>query len=451
MTTANIYHTVKSHPPILRFVMIACLLAFGAFHARAQEQPTTPAPPAQDEKPSPCRDAFKEPNKHNFEDCGRIIFTHKPIHPLAPSSIVPGSGPAAGLAYYKEFNSGPWQRNMTTSAAVTFRGFWMVKSEVFFTHKAFGQDPDDPSTTARFTIRPYVQHWQLPRMDFYGLGPDSRKQDLAIFDRRDTTLGVEVVNPVKGWLSIGGSIESLWPHVEGVKDPKVRSIEALYNETTAPGLTKQPHFMRYEAFLHPHYPDTKPRHLDFRISYNYFQDTDTGHYSFHRFETDAHYFIRFGKHFSDDYADTTRNSKPHEIERSPRSRRSNLEFRALFSHSYTATGKEVPFYYQETLGGSDINSDQSLRGFRDYRFRGRDLISFQGEYQFQIWHGYGLVLFYDAGKVANRFDELGSARMRHSYGAGFTVWNGDRLYFRAVVGLGSGEGAHPVFAVPKLF
>lgn len=443
----NLLQPIKKNFGLGRHIAVL-LVALVINLTRATAQSPTPDPNA---KPSACRDAFREFNKHNLEDCGRVIFSLKPVKPLPPSSIVPGSGPAPGIAYYREFNSGSWQRSLTTSGAVSFRGFWMVKSEAFLTHKAFGQDPDEPSTTARFTIRPYAQHWQLPRMDFYGLGPDSHKEDLAIFERRDTALGVEVVNPVKGWLSIGGSIESLWPHVKGVNDPKVRSIEQVYNEQTAPGLLKQPHFMHYEAYLRPHYPDTKPRHLDYRIGYHYFQDTDTGHYSFHRFEADARHYFRFGKPLNDEYSQNSHNNKPHEAERSPLSRRSNLELHARFSHAYTASSKDVPFYYQDTLGGSDIYGEQSLRGFKDYRFRGRDLISFQAEYQIQVIHGYGLLVFYDAGKVANRFSDLGPARMRHSYGVGFTVSSGDRIYFRALVGLGGGEGTHPYFAVPKFF
>ena len=36
--------------------------------------------------------------------------------------------------------------------------------------------------------------------------------------------------------------------------------------------------------------------------------------------------------------------------------------------------------------------------------------------------------------------------MRHSFG--FSVWTGNRAVFRAMVGLGSGEGRHNYFMMP---
>jgi hypothetical protein len=32
--------------------------------------------------------------------------------------------------------------------------------------------------------------------------------------------------------------------------------------------------------------------------------------------------------------------------------------------------------------------------------------------------------------------------MRHSFGFGLTFWSGEKVWFRAYVGLGSGEGLH---------
>jgi outer membrane protein assembly factor BamA len=57
----------------------------------------------------------------------------------------------------------------------------------------------------------------------------------------------------------------------------------------------------------------------------------------------------------------------------------------------------MPFYFMPTLGGND-----TLRGFREYRFRGPHAILAQGEYRWEIWSGLDGALFYDAGKVADR-------------------------------------------------
>ena len=130
---------------------------------------------------------------------------------------------------------------------------------------------------------------------------------------------------------------------------------------------------------------------------------------------------------------------------------SNLDFRFRLSSARTGSGKQVPFYYQDTLGGSDINNDPALRGFADYRFRDRNLMVLQTEYQINIKNGYGVMVFYDTGKVAPTLGGLGSARLRHSYGVGFTMFSGDRVYFKVYIGLGGGEGRRMFVGVPKFF
>jgi len=64
-------------------------------------------------------------------------------------------------------------------------------------------------------------------------------------------------------------------------------IQQVYNEQTAPGLTTQPNFLHYEAFLRPHFNLASNRLvLDYRFRYGFFQDTSGGHYSFRRFTSD---------------------------------------------------------------------------------------------------------------------------------------------------------------------
>ena len=66
-----------------------------------------------------------------------------------------------------------------------------------------------------------------------------------------------------------------------------------------------------------------------------------------------------------------------------------------------------------TLGGND-----SLRGYRDYRFRGPHALLLQAEYRFEIWSGLDAALFYDAGKVAMRRANLDLDDLESDYGVG---------------------------------
>ena len=116
--------------------------------------------------------------------------------------------------------------------------------------------------------------------------------------------------------------------------------------------------------------------------------------------------------------------------------------------SDTAAGNVVPFYLQETLGGSDIDGQPTLRGFSDYRFRAPDLALIQVEYDQRIWGPVGLLGFYDVGQVAIKASDLSFSNMRHSFGFGLSVWAGNRAVFKVYVGLGSGEGRHTYVGIP---
>ena len=90
-----------------------------------------------------------------------------------------------------------------------------------------------------------------------------------------------------------------------------------------------------------------------------------------------------------------------------------------------------------TLGGND-----SLRGFRDYRFRGPHALLVQGEYRFEIWSGLDAALFYDAGKVALTHSDLNFRDLESDYGVGFR-FNTDRgLVLRVDGAFGSRDGKH---------
>ncbi len=74
--------------------------------------------------------------------------------------------------------------------------------------------------------------------------------------------------------------------------------------------------------------------------------------------------------------------------------------------------RDVPFYFQRTLGGPD-----DLRGFRQFRFRDRNMLLLQAEYRWEIFTAVDGAIFYDAGKVASRIEDLElrgpRVRLRH--------------------------------------
>lgn len=75
-------------------------------------------------------------------------------------------------------------------------------------------------------------------------------------------------------------------------------------------------------------------------------------------------------------------------------------------------GNVVPFFLMPYLGGN------TLRGFRNYRFRDRHTILFTGEYRWYVQEFVDMALFVDAGKVVSRRSQLDFENLKTSVGAG---------------------------------
>ena len=74
----------------------------------------------------------------------------------------------------------------------------------------------------------------------------------------------------------------------------------------------------------------------------------------------------------------------------------------------------IPFYLEPSLGGSN-----SLRGFREYRFRDNDAFIATAEYRYRIWTYMDAVIFGDAGQVyADVFKDIADTKMQADYGGG---------------------------------
>ena len=114
-----------------------------------------------------------------------------------------------------------------------------------------------------------------------------------------------------------------------------------------------------------------------------------------------------------------------------------LAVRLAASTSEPGPGARVPFYLMPHLGGHD-----SLRGFRDYRFRGPHAILTQTEYRFEVWSGFDAALFYDAGKVTLRRADLNFKDLEHDYGFGFRFNTDNGTILRIDAGFGSSDGKH---------
>ncbi|HTU44578.1 MAG TPA: hypothetical protein VMF91_05925 [Bryobacteraceae bacterium] len=394
-----------------------------------------------------CSDLFSSFSQ--IGKCGEFLFTGDPVHLAVPESVVPGGGVALGAVYEQPLPITNWAgSNFTLQGGSSLSEFWFGDAVVTLSHKRWGGrlKPGD-----RFQVQVYSHARGLPQMPFYGIGPNTIRPNLAYFRERDLSAGASVINPLSSWLDAGGVVEYLNPEITGAHGTSIRSISTYYSNATAPGLSQQPSFGHYVVSLSPKYHLTWTK-FNSQMAFHEYQDLDGSGYSFHKFRAD------FLQTIYPEWKREPTGGVKGQYRRQP-NYESVLYIAGRFSAAAAAKNNVVPFYLQETLGGSDIDNIPTLRGFQDYRFRGPDLFSIQAQYERRLLPSLppgsprpstvrsvagalGIMAFYDAGEVATKLDNLGSSNIRHSFGFGLTIWSAEKVWFRAYIGLGSGEGTH---------
>jgi outer membrane protein assembly factor BamA len=106
-----------------------------------------------------------------------------------------------------------------------------------------------------------------------------------------------------------------------------------------------------------------------------------------------------------------------------------LALRLFASTDEVDAGSRVPFYFQETLGGSE-----TLRGFREFRFRDRRTFYGSTEYRWEAAAFMELALFYDVGQVYGSGVKLAWDRLETSYGGGLRFKTPRAVILRMDVG-----------------
>ncbi|MGH9203449.1 MAG: BamA/TamA family outer membrane protein, partial [Vicinamibacterales bacterium] len=208
----------------------------------------------------------------------------------------------------------------------------------------------------------------------------------------------------------------LTPRVGAGKNSTVPTILDRFNEQTAPGLGVDTQYIRSSAFVDVDYrvPLNARRGGWYRVEFSRFDDREDGAWSFNRTDIDLQQFIGF-------FAD-----------------RRVLALRGYVSTSDAPEGSNgVPFFMMPWLGGND-----TLRGFRNYRFRGPHALLLQAEYRWEIWSGLDGAFFYDAGKVALRRADLKLKDLEDDYGIGFRFNTSNGVILRVDAAFGSREGKH---------
>lgn len=341
----------------------------------------------------------------------RLLSPAEGFHPKL-GTITPGSGFSLGPAYRRSAILTD-QVHFSAFASGSLKRYWMIDARLMMPALADGKAFADV----------HAQRYDFPQEDFFGLGAGSRREDHVTYGLRNTLVGASGGVRPRPWLSLGGGIDRLDPNIDSGNGPRV--LTDLFSPEVVPGLALQPTFLRYEAFADLNYrePRGNPRRGGrYAVTYQRFDDRNADSYGFSRVEVDFQQYLPLLRD------------------------RRVLAFHAFTSLSDADEGQQVPFYLQRSLGGPD-----DLRGFRRFRFRDRNVLLMQVEYRWEIFTAVDGALFYDAGKVAARREDLNLRDLESDYGIGFRFGTSNGVFLRIEGAFGSSDGKHFVFRFGHVF
>ncbi len=334
--------------------------------------------------------------------------------------IARGSGVAPGVRYWKPELVGPidvmgsafysWRRYQHYDLNVGLipnRGK-RIPSRSFETDGIEQLGDIDRDKFSRFKL--YVSGRYRDRTDeaFYGPGPDSLKEDRTHYRVKDvlfeTVTGVQLTGKIGFTFKAGLLQHSL---ADGRSEPSLWEAfsPGSLSDPGLPGQENPPNYWRYHtSFLLDFRDDPGVPHKGIMIAFGWekFDNINTLNlFNFHRFGMDVRGYIPLG------------------------SRQRVLALRAVGVNSDPASGNQVPFFLQPSLGGGE-----SLRGYDAFRFQGDKMILLQGEYRWEASRRIELAFFGDTGTVANQGERLSINKMKSDAGIGFRVKSSRATLFR---------------------
>lgn len=406
------------------------------------------------------------PFKH-IAGCAEVLFTGQPVH-ITVGSIAPQNGFAAGLAYVGHNDTPDWSTSWTADAVGSNNASWRAGVYLKFVDTrlkpmkaGYGTPPAGTSDSNPYPEQPvfnlYAQSISLNKLTFFGLGPDTTTSGRSFFGMTEHIVGGNAIRPIYERLNMGvyGEINGRAVDIRPSRDQPSPSLEQLFNEATAPGLTQQPFFlqlgtgvrMRPSAF-------NNLVHFNYAVAYQPFFAMSGPGFSFQRLTFDLDQEISLYRKNPIVPRDT---NNPNDCRIDPsqahspcrpitsRTLQGSVGLRVYTVLSMTPGGDVVPFYFQPTLGGSDINGTSALSSYQDYRFRAPNLLLFQERFEHSIgdWP-LGFILRADQGKVALTRGDLGSNHWVHSYATGLTLRAGGFPQVYLLFAWGGSEGTHTI-------
>jgi hypothetical protein len=302
-------------------------------------------------------------------------------HPFFTSAYA-GGGFTLGAGYATHVSS---YNTIDVRGSYTFSGYKRIESE-FVAPGLFGR-------RGRLSV---IGGWrEATSVGFYGIGTDNTsKDDRTNYSFKQPYASAMLdVRPTRKALIFGGGVEySEWD--QGPGDGSAPSVDEEYTPATLPGLDATVTYLHTQGTAA----------LDWRTSAGYsrrggyygatvhdYADQDDV-YSFRQVDYDA---IQHLPIFRDMFV---------------------LSLHGRVETTYSVDDDPIPFFMLPALGGGS-----SLRGFASWRFRDLNSLLLQAEWRVLVNDFFDMALFYDAGKVTARREDLNLDNLKSDFGIGFRL------------------------------
>ncbi len=400
--------------------------------------------------------------------CADLIFTEDPLH-IAVGSMAPQNGFGAGPAFAYHWTPPTWRISLDADGLVSNNLSWRagvyltaIYTKTKITVGTGGSGPLPKPTQSGApevpVIHAYAQTESLKTLGFFGEGPNTSDTARSYFGMRETIVGFNGTAPIRGVpaFSVFGEANARVVALRSDPNQSSPSIEQAFNNATAPGLASQPVFAQLgegvrfaptlaRGYLRLNYALTLQQYVPGSMSYSFQRLTMDFNHQIPIYKTTRTLLPKAGNG-PDDCSDNPSSTiaKCPEISRN---KEGSVSLRLLMIDSLTSGGNVVPFYFQPTLGGSDINGNMALPSYQDYRFRAPNSMLARATFEHSIWGPLGMTLMIDEGKVANNPSGLDFTHLMHSYAAGLTLRAGGFPMVYLMFAWGGHEGTHNIVNV----
>src|SRR5262245_46828387 len=178
------------------------------------------------------------------EDRAIFLLDREGFHPKL-GSLTTGSGFAYGIGF-RDRDLFSNQGALEIFAAGSIKRYWATEARITFPRLAHNH----------LHLEAWGSRRDYPQENFFGLGPDSNRDDRSDYAIRTDHFGGRAgVRPVEHLL-VGGAMEYLKPKLGAGQNDNYPDVPVLFPPSDVPGIDSRSDFVRSAAFVEVDYRDT---------------------------------------------------------------------------------------------------------------------------------------------------------------------------------------------------